>query len=281
MSELNDSTLIVTAFNRPDELEACVTSIRAFYSKLKIIVSDNGKHFKEVRKRLERVHKCRYLQLPFDCGVSRAKNVALDMVETKYAIIIDDDFIFTEETKLEKMKAVLDNDPSVGVVGGCPVTSSGKIGTGGSTLRVDREHSFLVRKPIEEPEWKEINGIKYFYADFIRQFLIIRNVPELRWEERMKICGLHLYFFLKLKWEERWKAAYVPEVTVLHDRSRPTPEYTEFRRRRDAWKMLHEITGIKYGIFDKHTVIDYENAERTKYAKFFEKYDRKIEGYLP
>ena len=161
------------------------------------------------------------------------------------------------------------------------MTSSGKIGTGGSTLRIDLEHKFLVRRPIEDPDWKEIDGIKYFYADFIRQFLIIRNIPELRWEERMKICGLHLYFFLKVKWDDRWKVAYVPEVTVLHDRSRPTPEYTQFRRRRDAWKVLHEITGIKYGIFDKHTIIDYELAERTKYGKFFEKYSRKIEGYLP
>lgn len=117
MSGLNDSTLIVTAFNRPDELKACVASIRAFYPKLRIIISDNGNHFKETRKKLERQYKCRYLQLPFDSGVSYAKNKALDIVETKYAIIIDDDFIFTEATKLEKMKAVLDGDPTVGVVG--------------------------------------------------------------------------------------------------------------------------------------------------------------------
>jgi len=281
VSGLNDSTLVVTAFNRPNELEACVASIRTFYPELRIIISDNGNHFKESRKKLERQYKCRYFRLPFDSGVSYAKNRALEKVETKYAIIIDDDFIFTEATKLEKMKVVLDGDPSVGVVGGCPMTSSGKVGTGGSTLRIDLEHKFLVRRPIEDPDWKETGGIKYFYADFIRQFLIIRNIPELRWEERMKICGLHLYFFLKVKWDDRWKVAYVPEVTVLHDRSRPTPEYTQFRRRRAAWKVLHEITGIKYGIFDKHTIIDYELAERTKYNKFFEKYSRRIEGYLP
>jgi len=281
MSGLNDSTLIVTAFNRPNELEACVASIRAFYPKLRIIVSDNGKHFKESRKKLERQYKCRYLQLPFDSGVSYSKNMALDQVETKYAIIIDDDFIFTEKTKLEKMKAVIDSDPSVGVVGGCPVTSSGKVGTSGSTLRIDREHGFLVRRPIEDPDWKEINGIKYFYADFIRQFLIIRNVPELRWEERMKIRGLHLYFFLKIKWDERWRVAYVPEVTVLHDRARPSPEYFEYRKRCGAWKVLHEITGIKYGIFNRHTVIDYELAEKTEYGKFFENHSQRIKGYLP
>lgn len=281
MSGLNDSTLIVTAFNRPDELEACVASIRAFYPKLRIIIGDNGEHFRESRKKLERQYKCRYLLLPFDSGVSYARNMALDQVETKYAIIIDDDFIFTEKTKLERMKTVLDGDPSVGVVGGCPMTSSGKIGTGGSTLRIDLEHKFLIRGPIEDPNWKEIDSVKYFYADFVRQFLIIRNVPELRWDERMKISGEHLYFFLKVKWDERWKVAYVPEVTVLHDRARPTPEYIEYRRRREGWKVLYKITGIKYGIFDKHTIIDHEIAEKIKYDKFFGKLGRKIEGYSP
>jgi len=199
MPELTDSTLIVTAFNRPNVLEACIESVRAFYPSLKIIISDNGRSFPETREKLERELGCHYLQHPFDSGVSFSKNAALDMIETKYAVVIDDDFIFTRKTDLGKIKAVLDGDPDVGVAGGCPVASSGKIGTRGSTLRVDHKHRFLIRRPIEEPEWRETDGIRYFYADFIRQFLIMRNVPELRWEERMKICGLHLYFFLKLK----------------------------------------------------------------------------------
>ncbi len=281
MSDLNDSTLIVTAFNRPNELEACVKSVRKFYPTLKIIISDNGRPFRETRKLLEGDYGCYYLQLPFDSGVSHSKNMALDIVKTKYAIIIDDDFIFTEKTNLEKLKAVLDGDPSVGVVGGCPHTSGGKIGTAGSVLRIDHRHGFLVRRPIKDPDWQKINGIKYFYADFIRQFLIIRNTPELRWEKRMKIRGLHLYFFLKIKEDGKWKVAYVPEVMVLHDRARPSPEYKQYRQRNDAWRMFYEITGIKYGIFDNHTVIDYENATRGKYKKFFFQYKRTIPGYSP
>lgn len=261
-------TIIITAFMRPDCLQRCVESIRRFYPKIKIIVSDNGRPDPYVKRLLVETHKCRYLELSFDSGASLAKNVALNLTKSKYAVIIDDDFEFTKETKLEKFKTILDNDETIGVVGGEPLTSSGRTGTKGSRLLINTEKSIFWRFPIEDPEWREIDGIKYHIADYTRQFLMIRNLPDIRWDDDLKIGGLHAAFFLNLKLHTKWRVAYVPEVRVIHSRAHPNIRYTFYRRRKDFKIKFYEKMGLRYGVFHNHTIIDFKSGKKVKPPDF-------------
>jgi len=265
---MQEVTVIVTAFSRPDSLRKCVKSIRKFYPDVEIIVSDNGKADPVLNYELVKDYKCRYLGLPFDSGASHAKNAALDVITNKYAVIIDDDFEFTENTKLEKFKAILDSDESVGIVGGKPITPKGKVGTIGSRLLINKERKIFWRFPIENPEWKEVRGIKYYYADYTRQFLMIRNVRDIRWDDDLKIGGLHVAFFLNIKLHTDWKVAYVPEVEVIHYRAHPNEEYMAYRRRKDFKKKFYENTGLRYGVFHNHTIFDFKYAKKVKPPDF-------------
>lgn len=266
---MKDTTIIITAFMRPGYLKRCVESIRRFYPKIEIIVSDNGRPDPYIKRALVETHKCRYLELSFDSGASLAKNAALDVTTSKYAVIIDDDFEFTRNTKLEKFKIVLESNENLGVVGGKPMSSTGKIGTRGSRLLINKEKGIFWRYPIEDPEWKEIEGIKYYYVDYTRQFLLIRNAPDIRWDDDLKIGGLHIAFFINIKLHTSWKVAYVPEVEVIHHLSYLTsPGYRRYRRRKDFKKKFYEKTGLRYGIFHNHTILDFKYAKKIKPPDF-------------
>lgn len=268
---MREVTLIVTTFSRPDSLRKCVKSIRNFYPDMKIIVSDNGKPNLTLNYELVKIHKCRYLGLPFDSGTSHAKNAALDIMTNKYAVIIDDDFEFSENTKLGKFKTILDNDESIGIVGGKPITKRGKVGIIGSRLLVNKEKEMFWRFPIENPEWKEIEDIEYYYADYTRQFLMIRNVPDIRWDDDLKMGGDHIWFFMNIKFHTDWKVVYVPEVEVIHHRaSRKDKKYMFYRRRGDFKKKFYKKTGLRYGIFHNHTIFDYKYAEKIASPNFGE-----------
>ena len=268
---MKDVTIIITTFNRPDSLRKCVKSVRKFYPDMEIIVSDNGKPDPVLNSELVKDYKCRYLGLPFDSGTSHAKNAALDITSKPFAVIIDDDFEFTECTNLEKFKTILDKDSSIGIVGGKPITSSGKTGIVGSRILVNKEKETFWRFPIESPEWKEIDGIKYYYADYTRQFLMIRNSPDIRWDDDLKMGGDHIWFFMNIKFHTDWKVAYVPEVEVVHHRaSRKDKKYMLYRRRGDFKKKFHEKTGLRYGVFHNHTIFDYKCAEKIVLPNFEE-----------
>ena len=265
---MKDTTIIITTFLRPDCLKRCVESIRRFYPEIEIIVADNGSPDPYLKRTLIEAHKCRYLDLSFDSGASFAKNAALNVTESKYALIIDDDFEFTKETKLEKFKIVLECDETLGVVGGNPLTSNGRAGTRGSRLLTNEEKGIFWRFPIEEPVWKEIEKIKYYYADYTRQFLLIKNVPDIRWDDDLKIGGLHVAFFLNLKFHTNWKVAYIPEVEVTHHRSHTSPKYLGYRRRKDFKIKFYKKTGLRYGVFHNHSIIDFKYAKKIKPPDF-------------
>ena len=270
---MQEVSLMITTFCRPDSLRKCVQSIRKFYPDIEIIVSDNGKPDSVLNSELVKVYKCRYLGLPFDCGNSHAKNAALDIISNKYAVILDDDFEFTEYTNLEKFKTILDKDSSIGVVGGKPITKTGRVGTVGSRILINKEKEMFWRFPIENPEWKEVEGIKYYYADYTRQFLMIRNSPDIRWDDDMVVGAGHVLFFINLKCHTSWKVAYVPEIEVVHCRaSRKDKEYMYYRRRKNWKRKFYEKTGLRYGIFHGHTIYDYKNAEKIK-PPDFEKFE--------
>lgn len=262
-------SLIVTAFSRPNSLRTCVESIRKFYPNIEIIVSDNGKKDPKFNHELINTYKCRYLGLPFDCGMGHSRNAALDIISNKYVVIIEDDFEFTEYTNLEKFKTILDKDSSIGVVGGKPITRAGKVGTVGSRILINKEKEIFWRIPVENPEWKEVEGIKYYYADYTRQFLMIRNSPDIRWDDEIVVGAGHILFFLTIKCHTNWKVAYVPEIEIVHYRaSRGDKEYMYYRRRKIWKRKFYEKTGLRFGVFHNHTIYDYKNATKVRPPDF-------------
>ncbi|XP_060108618.1 beta-1,4 N-acetylgalactosaminyltransferase 1 isoform X2 [Heteronotia binoei] len=113
--EYNISTLVTIAtktFLRYDKLRTMIDSVRKFYPTVTIIIADDS----QTPERVEGPYIEQYL-MPFGKGWFAGRNLAISQVTTKYVLWVDDDFIFTPRTKVEKLVDVLEKT-SLDLVGG-------------------------------------------------------------------------------------------------------------------------------------------------------------------
>ncbi|XP_066527241.1 beta-1,4 N-acetylgalactosaminyltransferase 1a isoform X2 [Hoplias malabaricus] len=113
--EYNISALVTIAtktFLRYDKLQDLIESIRQFYPTISIIIADDSEHPKPVTGPY-----IEHYIMPFRKGWFAGRNLAISQVTTKYVLWADDDFIFTDKTRLEKMVKILEST-TLDLVGG-------------------------------------------------------------------------------------------------------------------------------------------------------------------
>jgi (N-acetylneuraminyl)-galactosylglucosylceramide N-acetylgalactosaminyltransferase len=103
-------TAIVKTFERPRSLDRLVRSVRRRYPQLRVIVGDDSL-VAYPRRDVE------YVRLPVDVGVAAGRNALLDMVRTPYFVSLDDDFAFTDETRLELLLETIQRHDAALVAG--------------------------------------------------------------------------------------------------------------------------------------------------------------------
>ncbi|OCT59999.1 beta-1,4 N-acetylgalactosaminyltransferase 2 [Xenopus laevis] len=105
-------TITTKTFLRYDKLRALISSIRQYYPDIKIIVADDN----NVTEKIDDENVEQYF-MPFGKGWFAGRNLAISQVTTKYFLWVDDDFLFTADTKIEKLVDVMEST-NLDVVGG-------------------------------------------------------------------------------------------------------------------------------------------------------------------
>ncbi|XP_011844019.1 PREDICTED: beta-1,4 N-acetylgalactosaminyltransferase 1 [Mandrillus leucophaeus] len=121
-AQYNISALVTIAtktFLRYDRLRALITSIRRFYPTVTVIIADDS----DKPERVSGPYVEHYL-MPFGKGWFAGRNLAVSQVTTKYVLWVDDDFVFTARTRLERLVDVLERTP-LDLVGGAVREISG------------------------------------------------------------------------------------------------------------------------------------------------------------
>lgn len=108
---LNELTIVIKTFERYKTLARLLRSIRRYYPSVKIIVVDDSFHRKEI-KYVKKIY------ISCDSGVSAGKNEGLKYVTTKYALFLDDDFVFFRKTRIEDSLHLIDSDSRIDILGG-------------------------------------------------------------------------------------------------------------------------------------------------------------------
>ncbi|XP_037701898.1 beta-1,4 N-acetylgalactosaminyltransferase 1 isoform X2 [Choloepus didactylus] len=114
-AQYNISALVTIAtktFLRYNRLRALIASIRRFYPTVTVVIADDS----EKPESVSGPHIEQYL-MPFGKGWFAGRNLAVSQVTTKYVLWVDDDFVFTARTRLEKLVDVLERTP-LDLVGG-------------------------------------------------------------------------------------------------------------------------------------------------------------------
>ncbi|CAG5089286.1 Oidioi.mRNA.OKI2018_I69.PAR.g12158.t2.cds [Oikopleura dioica] len=123
--EISEMVTIVTKTGlRPSCLKTLISSIREFYPKVTIIVADDSPK-SEIKT--DEFPGVKYYLMPEEEGFFAGRALVISQVRTPYFIWVDDDFIFTEDTKLEKFVEVAE-ESQFDIVGGLVVNKGDKKG---------------------------------------------------------------------------------------------------------------------------------------------------------
>lgn len=115
-------TVLTKTARRPHLVLRMIDSLRGFqqYRDLPVVVIDDGvgPHSEEIMKRIAECPNLRYVIVEErDIGISQGRNLGLQLVKTKYFLLIDDDNLFLPSTNLEMLVNILDTTDA-SLVGG-------------------------------------------------------------------------------------------------------------------------------------------------------------------
>ena len=91
MNKPFDLTIIIKTFERPHAVKRLFDSIRIFYSDLPIIIADDS------RNPITSLGDAKIITLPYNVGLSKGRNSLIDIVQTKYFLLL---CIYTHYTLL-------------------------------------------------------------------------------------------------------------------------------------------------------------------------------------
>jgi len=240
---MHNFEILIKSFLRMGCLKRLLDSIIKHYPSIVVRIADDSvpeKHIAYPPKQqsvLERVLRERkeivefvsqypnlhFYSLPFDSGLSAGRNFLVDKVETPYFVIMDDDFVVTKRTDLNKLHQVIESDKDIVLVGG-------RVADKGTSSR-RRRPGKLVKRPdgnyvkvllgVNCPRI-DVAGVKCILCRYVPNFFmasakLIRK-HELKWEEELKIGNEHAIFFITMPTE--LKIYYTGECTVDHWPSR-------------------------------------------------------------
>ena len=199
------TTFIIKTFERPTKPVALVKSIEKFYPNVPIIIIDDSK--KPIDKKW--APHIQYIHTEYDIGLSEGRNRALKLVKTKYFVLLDDDFEFTQQTKIETFKELLEKY-NFDLIGG-------------KLFEVDMPYLQYIgffkiyRKVLYIWTYKDIsNACEIISVDFTWNFFLAKTnvIQKNPWDSELKL-GEHENFFLNLK-NNNVKVGYTPHVVINH-----------------------------------------------------------------
>lgn len=255
---MKNLTAIVISFLRPDYTIACIESLRSQYPDIKIVVGENGHHSKELARACDKVG-AKYVELPFDSGVCYARNALVKEVNTKYVMVGDDDFFYTNTAKVDKMQQFLENHEEYDLIGGRVSVDGVKQNYQGYIEKHPTHfQSHLLDVDKAEFEIDEVSDLRYCAADLTFNYFVARTakVLEVPWDEEIKVAYEHYSWFYDFKCAGG-KVAFSPDPIVVHkpahirkkvEQTENHREYTVFRNRKSDQERFFKKYKIKYTI---------------------------------
>lgn len=206
MCQTKNITALIKTFRRPKSLQLLLESIRQFFPDLRVVIVDDspiplndtnlGNHVQ-------------YIHTDYDIGLSAGRNFGLDFIQTKYVLLLDDDFLFTPRTQIGKMYDVLEKT-DFSLVGGTLLDY-------GYVSR--RFHGCFGEKDgVLQLNIETNKGFAFGYPlyDFVLNFFMGKtsHIKQVLWDEDLKL-GEHEDFFLRFV-QKGYKVTALPSVVAEH-----------------------------------------------------------------
>lgn len=242
---LNQIDFIIKTFKRYECLNELLKSIKKFYPEAHIIVADDNSDAEFNLSFYRKWKNVEVVRLPFDSGLSAGRNAMVKYSKRPYILLLDDDFIFTKETDIDKFYKVMTSDKEIGVVGGCCLEAGQEVHY---ELIFELKNGVLTQNT-DGNKWTERQGIKCKRTGCVLNFALFNKelFNCVQWDEKLKIVE-HSDFYLQLQKYPFWKIYYTPEVKIIHKKVREA-SYKKWRLRTiEFLTKFFNKWGIKYQV---------------------------------
>lgn len=224
---MKDVSIIVVTHNNKKLLEACLDSIykNTLNVSFDIIVIDNASSDGSAALVREKFSEAKLIENKENFGFSQANNEGLRIIDSRHAMLLNDDTI-VKEYAIDKMVGFLDNNSSAGAVGPRLLNTDGTL---------QRQGGLFGRR-----FWKAIHPIS---VDFVigAALMVKKEVID-----QVGIMDEHLFFYNDdLDWctsirEAGWKIFFLPEAEIIH--------YGGYSSKR-TFKHRYFVEGFKGGLY--------------------------------
>lgn len=217
----NRIAIIVTTMLRDDLLLKAIKSMKAHLPENAIIlIGDQGNQNIDVAKiTLYENMNCYYYVLPFNCGLSKARNYLVEQAHNQgceYCIIASDSMIFNEKTEFIDTLIPLMEAPSSYSLIGCHLNGAQIYWVGWLTLIPGKcfELDFIDRSQTSP------GRLNLFDCSSCHNFFIAttKSLIDVKWDDNLKLAE-HEDFFYRYT-QAGYKCAWTPDVSCDYFKTR-------------------------------------------------------------
>ena len=223
-------TIMFKSFERQKQARALVKSIWKYYPGVRIVITDDSAKPLEISSQSGE-DKIQILQMPFNSGLSKGLNLALDKIMTPFLMRMDDDELLTRRVDLAGELRFLEAHPEVDLVG-MPCIDACK------SLSVKRNIKLYSRFDMREaplalkiPHGTRIDKDHIVLGKVPNIFLArTDSVKKVGWDDNIRMIDHHDFFY-------RAAGVLVSALStgsvVFHNHNFFLPKYNRYR---SDWK---------------------------------------------
>lgn len=219
----------------------------------KIVVADDGGVSDEKNRVYEKYRKIlplEVIELEFDAGLSKGRNVAFQNTDTPYVLLIDDDHYLS--SNLHELIEVLEENPNIGGI--TPFWEEhGEVISEAADIKLGK---WVIKRVIEnKPLKRTSSGIGFYEYDFVSNSCFFRRecLLDYPWDDFFIINMEHADFYLTHKKMGKWSFAVSPDYILQHDPGSKNKDFMKHRKSKlkliksmDYLLEKHQINGFIY-----------------------------------
>lgn len=132
MKNKSDLTIIILNYNTKEWIGNCLQSLATYslhdsFFQIQVVMVDNGSSDHSVEFVRKAFPWVKIIESKQNLGFAGGNNLALKIVKTKYAMLLNSDTEFSSDSHLERLVSYMDQHPEVGIVTPKLVLPSGQL----------------------------------------------------------------------------------------------------------------------------------------------------------
>ncbi|MEZ5666380.1 MAG: glycosyltransferase family 2 protein [Alphaproteobacteria bacterium] len=147
-------SIIVLSYNRIEAMRDCLASIRALdYPDVEVVVVDNASTNEAPEMIAREFPEVRLYRAERNLGICEGRNAAVRLTTGEYLWVLDNDITIVDPQAARQLVALLEADPSLGVIGGeAALDARGRV-VGTKDLRMTVNGMVRGRMLLDRPAW--------------------------------------------------------------------------------------------------------------------------------